>query len=218
MWLPALQSAGSERGWQARALRLRLCPSDQTLRHRVGNCRRVAAALGALRPDLLKAYRDALDPLPNQAGIAVADIFGADVDDAARVDHIIGRIENAALVQTLAVFRGRELVVRAARNDRGLEGRNRLLGKDRSESVRTDDVRLEPEDLVRGDDGAAGRARKLLRLCMVNVGNAQARAFRACVESDTRGDASSALHRDVQAIERILAQCTLHCCLDAEEH
>src|SRR5690348_2347931 len=80
---PAWRSEENGQGWRARALRRRLCPSDELLRHSVGNCRRVAAAAGAFGPDLLEAYGNALYPLPDQACIAVADVFGADVDNSA---------------------------------------------------------------------------------------------------------------------------------------
>src|SRR5690242_20651880 len=66
----------------------RLCPADQPLRHSVGDGGRVAAGLGAFRPDLLEPHGDAFDPLPDERRVAVAEILGADVDDPAGVDHI----------------------------------------------------------------------------------------------------------------------------------
>src|SRR6476661_34122 len=129
---PAWQSAGTARGWRARALRRPLCPSDQALRHRVRNRRRIATGRRAFRPDLLKPNRDTLDTLPHEAGIAVTNIFGANVDDAAGVDDVIGRVKNAARVKTLAVFGRRELVVRAARDYRGPKCLDGLLREDRA--------------------------------------------------------------------------------------
>jgi len=48
---------------------------------------------------------------------ALPQILQRDVDDAARVDHIIGGIDDAAIVDALSVGRRRQLVVRAARDD-----------------------------------------------------------------------------------------------------
>ena len=47
-------------------------------------------------PDLLEPAGDRLDPRADRLLVAVAQIFGRDVDDAAGVDHVIGRVEDAA--------------------------------------------------------------------------------------------------------------------------
>src|SRR3954447_24432161 len=86
-----------------------LGPPDQPLRHGVGHRGGIASGLRAFLPDLLESDRDALDPPADQCRIAVAEIFGADVDDAAGVDDVIGRVEDAALLEALAVARGSEL-------------------------------------------------------------------------------------------------------------
>ena len=78
----------------------------------------IAAGLGAFGPDLLQAVGNAFDPLANEACVAVAQIFGADVDDAAGVDHVVRGVKDAARMKALAVLRLRELVVGAAGNDR----------------------------------------------------------------------------------------------------
>src|SRR5690242_2435968 len=108
---PAGRSAGNGQDSRARALRRRLCPSDEPLRHSVGNRRRIAASLGALGPDLLEPHGNTLNALADEARVSIAEIFRADVDDAARVDHIVGRIEDATLMDALAVIRRCELVV-----------------------------------------------------------------------------------------------------------
>jgi len=41
---------------------------------------------------LLEPDRDTLDPPTDEAGVTVAEIFGADIDDAAGVDDVIRRI------------------------------------------------------------------------------------------------------------------------------
>jgi hypothetical protein len=65
-------------------------------------CAIASATDAGSRPDL-QSQRNAFDPLANQARVAIAEIFGADVDDAAGVDHVVRRIENAAFVEALAV-------------------------------------------------------------------------------------------------------------------
>src|SRR5690348_903816 len=102
---PAGQSAGNGQDSRARALRRRLCPSDEPLRHSVGNRRRIAASLGALGPDLLEPHGNALNALADEARVSIAEIFRADVDDPAGVDHVVRRIEDTALMDALAVIR-----------------------------------------------------------------------------------------------------------------
>src|SRR3954469_10712208 len=99
----AWRSAGIGLDWLKHA-RGRLCPSDQPLCHSVCDRSRIVARLRALLPDLLKAHRDTLDPAPDERRVSVAEIFRADVDDATGVDHVIGRVEDAAGVKALAVF------------------------------------------------------------------------------------------------------------------
>ena len=70
--------------------------ADQPLRHRVRDLGGVAAGRRALRPDRLELAGNGLDPRADHVLVAVAQIFGRDVDDAAGVDHIIGRVEDAA--------------------------------------------------------------------------------------------------------------------------
>src|SRR6476469_9841517 len=98
--------------------RCRLCPSDEPLRHGIGDGGGIAAAGLALRPDLLEPDRNALDPLTDQVGVAIAKIFCADVDDAAGIDHVIGRIEDPALMDALAVLGSGELIIGAAGDNR----------------------------------------------------------------------------------------------------
>src|SRR5215218_8913409 len=88
---------------------------------------RIASAVGAFGPNLFEPDRNALNPLPHKARVTVAEEFGADIDDATGVDHIVRRVKNPALVQSLSVLRRRKLVIRAARDDRRLQGRNAFL-------------------------------------------------------------------------------------------
>src|SRR6185312_7172967 len=126
----------------------RLCPSDQPLRHGVGNGGGIATALRALAPDLFKSNGDALDALADEARVSIAEIFGADVDDPAGVDDVIRCVEDSPSRQSLAIPGSSELIVRAARDDRRLQRSNRLLGQDRTQRVRADDIGFEPEDLI----------------------------------------------------------------------
>src|SRR4051794_24668776 len=97
----------------ARACTVRLCSSNQPLRHLVGDRGRVAAIFGTLSPDLLEAHGDALNAAANKRGVPITEVLGAHVDDPAGVDHIIRSVENAALMQPFAVLGLRELIVRA---------------------------------------------------------------------------------------------------------
>src|SRR3954464_2362587 len=90
-----------------------LGPPDQPLRHGVGDRGWIASGLRAFFPDLLESDRDAFDPPADQRCVAVAEIFGADVDDTAGIDDVIGRVEDAALLEALAIARGGQLVVGA---------------------------------------------------------------------------------------------------------
>src|SRR3546814_7333891 len=83
--------------------------------------------------------------------VAMPQIFEPDVDDPARVDHVIRRIENAALEQSLAVGMRRELIVGAARDHCGPEPGNRPLGQDRTQRIgaRSEEHTSELQSLMR---------------------------------------------------------------------
>src|SRR6476469_996791 len=143
---PVVRSEGSGQDWRARALRLRLPPADEALRHRIGDRGRIATGFRAFGPDLLEPDRNAVNAAAHETGVAVVQILGADIDDAASVDDIIRGIEDAAGVKALAVFGRRQLIVGAAGDDRRLQGSDRLLGQDCPERIGTDDVGLKAED------------------------------------------------------------------------
>ena len=135
----------------------------------------IAAGRRAFGPDLLEPHRNALDPLAHQARVAVAEIFGADVDDPAGVDHIIGRIEDAA--RRAAARRPRASPAgcwrrrrRPAPSARRSSPRSRIapsaLGLSTSAS--------RPRISSARHDLAAGRVGELLRLGLVDVGDRSA--------------------------------------------
>jgi hypothetical protein len=169
-------------------------------------------------PDLLEPNGNAFDAAPHEGRIAVSEVFGADVDDPARVDHVIGRVKNIALVEPLAILGGGKLIVGAAGNYRDAQLRDRAFVEDCAERTWAQHIGFDRQDLVRGDDLAAGAVRKLLRLRLVHVRNRKRRAFRAGVKGDPGSDASGALQRDVKPLEAVLPQRPFDRGLDAEEH
>ena len=187
------------------------------LRHVVGDGGGVAAGRGALRPDLLEPLRYRLNPFAYQAGIAVAEIFGADVDDPAGVDHIVGRIEDSAFVEESAVDRLGELVVGRPGDYRSAQSGDAFLVEDRAKRVGADDVGLEEQDLGRVDDFAAGHFRELFRLRPIDVGDRQFRALAGGVHRNARRDAAGALDGDVQPFDAVLAERALDRRLDPQE-
>ena len=68
-----------------------------------GDTRRVPPGRGAFFPDRVELARDRLDPRLHRLLVAILQIFGRDVDDAARVDDIIGGVEDAARLDAVAV-------------------------------------------------------------------------------------------------------------------
>src|SRR3546814_17005504 len=64
---------------------------------------------------------------------------GRDVDDAARVNDGIGRVEDAARRDPVTVFRGGELVVGRAGDNGHVERRDALLGQDRAQCAGAED-------------------------------------------------------------------------------
>jgi drug/metabolite transporter (DMT)-like permease len=191
--------------------------TDQALGHRVGDFGRVPPCGRALGPDLVEADRYLLDPRADRRLVPVLQILGGDVDDAARVDHVIGGVEDSALVDALAVGRNRELVVGAAGDDRHPKRGDRLLGEDGAERVGAEHVGLEGHDRLRIDDAAADLASQPLGAAAVDVGEADPRALLGRTARYSAGDASRALDGDVETLERVLAERSADGRLDSEE-
>ncbi|KIU01357.1 hypothetical protein QU38_02055, partial [Staphylococcus aureus] len=122
-------------------------PADQPLRDAIGDFALGIAGAGALVPHFDQPFGDLLHARHHFSHIALPQIFEADIDDPARVDHIIRGIEDAAIMKPLAVRSRGELVVRAARHHGGLKRRDRLFGEDRAERIGAQHVRLDAEDL-----------------------------------------------------------------------
>src|SRR4051794_36041762 len=110
----ASRSSGTLPDWQSGARRCPSAPSDQALRHRVGDRSRIATRVRTFRPDLLETVGNAFNPFAHKGGVAVAYIFRADVDDAAGIDDVVRSVKNSPRMQARAVFGGGELIVRAA--------------------------------------------------------------------------------------------------------
>src|SRR3546814_11657066 len=83
-----------------------LAPPDEPLGHGVGDFGRVAARRGALLPDRFEPARDLLDPRLDPRLVGVAPMPGRDVDDAARGNAVIRRVEDAARRAPVPVLRG----------------------------------------------------------------------------------------------------------------
>src|SRR3546814_14393472 len=135
-----------------------LAPPDEPLGHGVGDFGRVAARRGALLPDRFEPARDLLDPRLDPRLVGVAQMLGRDVDDAARVNDVIGRVEDAARRDPVTVFRGGELVVGRAGDNGHVERRDALLGQDRAQCAGAEPVRFERQDGAWSDDPEIGRA------------------------------------------------------------
>src|SRR3546814_8745689 len=83
-------------------------PPDQLLRHPVGHRRRRRPAHPAFGPDIGEPVGDLPDAALDLLAAPLPQIFQCNVDDAAGVDDIIGSIDDAAIVDALAVGGGRE--------------------------------------------------------------------------------------------------------------
>src|SRR3546814_15860009 len=88
-----------------------LAPPDEPLGHGVGDFGRVAARRGALLPDRFEPARDLLDPRLDPRLVGGAQMLGRDVDDAARVTDVIGRVEDATRRYTVTCSGCLELIV-----------------------------------------------------------------------------------------------------------
>ncbi|MVO76381.1 hypothetical protein GON01_00295 [Sphingomonas sp. MAH-20] len=176
------------------------------------------AGLRALGPDLLQPVRNQADARADFRLVAAAEIFEADIDDAAGVDHVIGREQDAARVDAVAVLRRRKLVVRAARHHRRLQRGDALLGQHGAQRVRADHVRLDAQDLVRLDRAGAELLRQRRRTGAVDVRQRQLRAFLCQEARQPTADAAQPLHRDMDAADAVLAEAALDRGLHAQEH
>ena len=102
----------------------------------------------ALVPDFVQPARDLRDPRLHIGLVALAQIFQADVDDPARVDDVIGRIDDAAIVDPLAF--GAAWPTGCWRRPRppcSARGRS-PRGQDRAERVGADDIDILQQDRV----------------------------------------------------------------------
>ena len=96
--------------------------------------------------------------------LVVPDDLLRDVDEAAGVDGVVGRVEDAARVEVVAVARNGELVVRGAGDDARLEPRDGVVVQGRAERARGEHVAVDVEDGVERDDRRAELAVRTLGL------------------------------------------------------
>ena len=97
--------------------------------------------------------------------------LAADVDDAAGVDHVVGRVDDSALTQHLAVPNlVEELVVRRSRDHGAAEPSDRVVVEDAAEGARREDVALDAVDLVGVDDLDPELADGVLHALGVDIG------------------------------------------------
>ena len=92
----------------------------------VGDPVRRRLALRAPVRDLEDRVEDLHRVRAGLLGVVAEDLL-RDVDETARVDRVVRRVEDAARVKVVAMARLGELVVRRARDDRGTEARARLV-------------------------------------------------------------------------------------------
>jgi hypothetical protein len=88
------------------------------------------------------ALMDAFDARHDLGGVDVAFPLGRHRDDAPGIDHVVRRIEDAALVQALAVGVGGQLVVGRPGHHLDLERRDGPGGEDAAKRARRQDVGL----------------------------------------------------------------------------
>src|SRR3546814_14806795 len=119
-----------------------LAPPYQPLGHGVGDFGRVAARQCALRPARFEPARELLEPRLDPRLVGVAQMLGRDVDDAARVNRLIGRVEDAARRDPVTVFRGGALVVDRAGDNEPDDRRDALLGQDRTPLAAAEPVHI----------------------------------------------------------------------------
>ncbi len=81
-----------------------------------GGRRRDPLAVGSFE-DLEQRVADRLQPFGHRRVVPPQCLVAAEVDHAARVDHEVGREEDAGVAEALAVLRDAELVVRGAGDD-----------------------------------------------------------------------------------------------------
>src|SRR3546814_6825415 len=81
-------------------------PPDQLLRHPVGHRRRRRPAHPAFGPDIGEPVGDLPDAALDLLAAPLPQIFQCNVDDAAGVDDIIGRLTQAAVVEALGEYGG----------------------------------------------------------------------------------------------------------------
>src|SRR5262249_45056996 len=115
---------------------------------------------------------------------------------------VIGRVEDAALGELIAVARLEELVVRAARDDAAVEARDRAIVDRASERAGREHVARFLHDLLGRRDVRADLASDALDLADLDVGQREPRAAFREVPRELRADAADTLDRDRPA-ERI---------------
>src|SRR5690606_11355679 len=125
--------------------------------------------------------------------------FRGDVDDAAAVDDVVRRIQDAALEQFVADVGGGQLVVGGAAHGLDLQAVQRLRVQRRAQGARGVDVGGDVIDGVRGDDLGARPGGDGLQVGLVDVGDDQLGAGLVQLLGQIGADVAHALDGDGQA-------------------
>src|SRR5690606_2566791 len=132
--------------------------------------------------------------------------FRGDVDDAAAVDDVVGRIQHAALEQLVADVGRGQLVVGGAADGLDLEAVQRLRVQRGAERARGVDVGGDVIDSVRGDDLSAGLGGDGFQVGLVDVGDDQLGAGLVQLLGQIGPDVAHALDGDGQAGHVVLVE------------
>src|SRR5262249_48446392 len=154
-----------------------------------------AALAARALEDLREARRDALDVL-DYLRLGAAVVFARDTDDAAGVDHVVRRVQDAGGAQRLAVLAERQLVVGRARDHRHAQPRDRAGGEDCAERARRQYVGLFLEHLRGGNRRRLELIGHALDRARYHIRDLEARARGREHPAQVITDAARALHRD----------------------
>src|ERR1700680_2542796 len=183
-------------------------------RHLVGD--RVGGTVLAARAleDLREARRDAMDVGDDLRFGAATAILVRDADDAACVDDVVRRIQDAGGMQSRPVLSLRQLVIRGAGDDAGAQARDRLGIEHRSERARREHVDVLGEHLVHRHGARLEFIPYLLQRARPHVRDRQLRTLGRQQGAQVVAHPAHALHRDRYAPELAALQPEFHGRLD----
>src|ERR1700733_3597865 len=136
--------------------------TDALARHLVGHRVRRAVLAPRTLEDLGETTRDGLD-IREHLRLGAAVVLARDADDAAGVYDVIGRVEDAGVLQRHAVLAVRQLVIGRSRDDAGAQLRDRLGIEHPAACAGAEHVGLEREQLVCRHDARAELLKKKIK-------------------------------------------------------